>query len=60
MSSDIYDVFFENIDPNKNTMSSYSAWEIQRKDNFRGGSIHASNEIRFKNLATGLFLTYDK
>jgi len=41
-------------------MSSYSAWEIQRKDNFTGGSINAFETFRFKNLATGLFLLYDR
>ena len=34
MSPENLDVFFDFIDPIKNTMSSYSAWEIQRKDNF--------------------------
>ena len=60
ISSENIEVFFEFIDPVKNTMSSYSAWEIQRKDNFTGGSINAFETFRFKNLATGLFLLYDR
>lgn len=60
MSPENLEVFFDFIDPIKNTMSSYSAWEIQRKDNFQGGSINVFETFRFKNLATGLFLIYDR
>jgi hypothetical protein len=52
MSPENFDVFFEV----REHLSSYAVWEVQRKDNFRGGSLHTAETFRLKNLATGLFL----
>ena len=55
MNRDNFEIFFEQPTEQK-PASSYSYWEVQRKDNFRGGSIQTNETFRFKNLATGLFL----
>ncbi|KAL4480829.1 hypothetical protein ABPG72_001698 [Tetrahymena utriculariae] len=51
---------FEAIYDSENTNSSYSFWEIQRKDHFDGGDLYSEECFRLKNLATGLFLSRDK
>ena len=41
-------------------ISSYGLWEIQRQNNFLCGVLDSQEMFRLKNLATGLFLNFDK